>query len=348
MEKVGQYMFNRPIFVVGQARGGTTVFRDVLRAHPTIDGSFGESQFFRFYYNQYGDLEVDKNLDRLLDDFLETFFFEETDLDPKAIRSLLHNGDRTYKSVLATIMATFINESKAERWVEKSPDHLLHMGVILKLFPEAQILHIIRDARDVACSTLKREEKSNKYSASERLDRLLSLSLQWHRRAIMGLEYRRDKGEETYKIIRYEDLIFQTQDTLRELSRFLRLEPVLTQAMLDRAAESMKSSLAKPWSSFDDEGQGLLTAPVGRYRGYLSEAETASIEFLAGRMLKVCGYEISDAHLRFKSMIRLISRFLRRPKSAYHFIGGLISGLSLELQGRESLDMCLEGNSDVQ
>ena len=288
--------------------------RDVLRAHPQIDGSYGESQFFRFYYDQYGDLASDTNLDRLLDDLFPTQFFRELNLDPKAIRTSLHTGDRTYESVLSMIMSAFIDQSRAERWVDKSPDHLFAVHTILDMFPEAQIVQVIRDARDVACSVLKRE---GKHGTSERVDRVASLGLSWEQRILTGWEHQCTIGRGAYAIVRFEDLIFKTDRVLEQLSQFLTLKPALTQAMLDRAADSSKSSLASPWTSFDDHGKGILTAPVGRYKSLLSVEELGLIECLARECLETCHYALEGGDIRTAD---LLVRMVWHPTSLQRYI----------------------------
>lgn len=316
-------MLDSPIFVVGQARGGTTLARDVLRAHPGIDGSFGESHFFQRYYDKYGDLRIDKNLVLLLNDFFETFFFKETGLDPEAIRSLIHNGERTYRDVLATIMSEFTKQASAARWVEKSPDHLMHVETILDLFPEAQVLHVVRDVRDVACSVLKRRDKGGVFSDSERLRQIISVSLSWQDRVKMGWFHEGSLDQRTYMIIKYEDLIKETEEMLVHLSEFLCLNPPLTEEMLDHAASSMKSTLAKPWSSFGDEGKGLIEAPIGRYERYLSTDEVASIELIAGPTMKASGYGVGHTPISRRGRAKLIAYLIRYPKNACRYVRGL-------------------------
>ena len=40
-----------------------------------------------------------------------------------------------------------------KRFVEKTPQHILHLPFILKWFPQAQVIHLVRDGRDCYCSS---------------------------------------------------------------------------------------------------------------------------------------------------------------------------------------------------
>jgi hypothetical protein len=124
-------------------------------------------------------------------------------------------------------------------------------------------------------------------------------------------------GQAVYVMVRFEDVILHTDEVLRNLSQFLRLDPPLTQAMLDRAAESSRSSLASPWTSFDDRGKGLLTAPVGRYKKRLSADELGMIEFLTRRCLVTCGYTLAGGRMPTHD---LLLRMVRHPTSVQRYI----------------------------
>ena len=53
---------------------------------------------------------------------------------------------------LRTVMDSIADQQGVERWAEKTPAHLLYIPQIKEIIPEAQIIHIIRDGRNVAAS----------------------------------------------------------------------------------------------------------------------------------------------------------------------------------------------------
>jgi hypothetical protein len=74
--------FDRPVFIVGAPRSGTTLFQYMLRSHPNISLPTGESHFFiPLLRNEesFGDLSVKQNIRKVLEtmykqsaDFLDT------------------------------------------------------------------------------------------------------------------------------------------------------------------------------------------------------------------------------------------------------------------------------------
>lgn len=87
------------------------------------------------------------------------------------------------------------------RWAEKTPAHVCNIGKILNAFPCARIIFMIRDPRDVFISFSKR------YSASYASKRIVSD----HQAGFLFLP------DPRIKVIRYEDLVLNTLETLREI-----------------------------------------------------------------------------------------------------------------------------------
>jgi Flp pilus assembly protein TadD len=121
----------RPLFVVGMPRSGTTLTEQVLASHPRVFGA-GELWLAR----------------------------DALDSVPAATGrkgeplSCVRHLDREMVSRLARIylerLATF--DALADRVVDKLPENTLHLGFLATLFPRAQIIHCRREPRDVALS----------------------------------------------------------------------------------------------------------------------------------------------------------------------------------------------------
>ncbi len=92
------------------------------------------------------------------------------------------------------------------RWVEKTPRHINHIERILKWCPDASILLIIRDGRDVA------------FSIQQRTGNLMKGAERWMAAAQTALQYRDHPRVHTF---RYEDLISDFEKTVRSILLFL-------------------------------------------------------------------------------------------------------------------------------
>jgi hypothetical protein len=121
----------RPVFVVGLPRSGSTLVEQILASHPRVHGA-GELTLARRIFESlpgaalYGGLPFD-----LL-----------PCLDQLTVESLAHR----YENELAAINGT------ADRVIDKMPDNTVYLGLIATLFPRAKIIHCRRDVRDLALS----------------------------------------------------------------------------------------------------------------------------------------------------------------------------------------------------
>ena len=121
----------RPVFIFGLPRSGTTLTEQVLASHSRVHGS-GELPLAREAFDALPatlglDLEPAACLGRL---------------DATAARRLA----AAHLDCLSALDAT------ADRVVDKMPDNYLYLGLLATLFPRARFIHCRRDLRDVAVS----------------------------------------------------------------------------------------------------------------------------------------------------------------------------------------------------
>ena len=111
----------RPIFVCGMFRSGSTLTEQMLAGHPRVAAG-GEIEF----------------LPRLVQEALAPYPEAAAALTPA--QSAAHA--QRYLELAARIAPG------AEFVVDKRPDNFLHVGLIKTLFPDAKIVHTVRDALD--------------------------------------------------------------------------------------------------------------------------------------------------------------------------------------------------------
>jgi len=96
------------------------------------------------------------------------------------------------------------------RWAEKTPSHIFQIHRLIAFRPNAKFIIMMRDGRDVVCS-LKYRISSNSFK--ERLER-------WIYDNMAGMSW---WCHPQVKVVKYESLIANTVDTLREICFFLEL-----------------------------------------------------------------------------------------------------------------------------
>jgi tetratricopeptide (TPR) repeat protein len=99
-------------------------------------------------------------------------------------------------------------EAGKERWVEKTPPHLFQIHRFLAMRPGSRFIIMLRDGRDVVCSLKHRE---GYLSVKDRVERWIYDN--------MAAESFRGHPQVTF--VKYEELVGDTENTLRQLCDFL-------------------------------------------------------------------------------------------------------------------------------
>jgi hypothetical protein len=150
---------DRPIIVVGCPRSGTTMLQLMLHAHPRI-AIPPETRFLLTCYaarNTFGDLRTEASRRALAGAIVEkrqTLFFD-LGLDAEEITEEIVAGPPTLGSALGTVFRAYARRFGKPRWGDKRPGYYDYIPALRRLFPQAQIVHLIRDGRDCVASLLE-------------------------------------------------------------------------------------------------------------------------------------------------------------------------------------------------
>ena len=117
-------------FIVGSQRSGTTILGRILQAHPEV-GHIYEPYYIWYYHAK--DLSTD--------------YIPAGDIGPRE-----SDWIRRKFEVFARLTGKRVI-------VDKSPEHAFNLPIVQHVFPEAKIIHIKRDGRDVTLSIKKEWEK---------------------------------------------------------------------------------------------------------------------------------------------------------------------------------------------
>jgi hypothetical protein len=172
-----------------------------------------------------------------------------------------------------------------ERWADCTPEHLLYLHRIKQTIPDALIIHIVRDGRDVALSLEKQGWiRPFPWDRQKTLD---VAALYWEWIVRKGRRDARDLGTD-YIEVRFEDLVTEPRRVLQNVSGFIGQE-----LDYDKIVRVGIGSVNEPNSSFlSKETPGAFT-PVGRWKTSLTDKQQAEIEALVGKTIAELGYLVS-------------------------------------------------------
>jgi hypothetical protein len=274
-----------PVFVLGCVRSGTTLLYHMLLSAGKFAVYRAESSVFNLLEPRFGDLSVARNKRRLLEAWCESRLFTLSGLDKQEITTKVMNECRNGGDFLRIVMSEMAAKQGVGRWADTTPEHILYLRRIKETIPDALIIHIIRDGRDVALSTdklgyirrLPWDHKPSKMAAG----------LYWEWMVSKGRRDGRDLGDD-YTEVHFEELISQPRETLARLGQFI--EQDLDYDEIQRVGIG---SVSAPNTSFVSESEEVFN-PVGRWQTGYSAEELAMFEGLVGQTLEENGYALGS------------------------------------------------------
>jgi len=282
-------------FVIGNPRSGTTLFRLMLNNHPEI-AIPPECGFALWWYKkyQYADFSRADMLKCFLQDLLSTKKIETWQLDANKLESFLkEKNPQSYREVVDLVYIHYVRKTGDQAQIigDKNNFYLNYIPEIKELFPDSRFLFIIRDGRDVACSyrDLANRKIQSKYAPKLPVS-IEEIAREWvDNNTIIEHEL-----AENFMLIRYEDLLLKTVETLKKVCAYLGVE--YHPDMLDYYVNNLRHR-QEP-ADFLQWKEKTLQPPdinnVEKYMRILSRQEIELFEQIAGDALEHFGYSIGN------------------------------------------------------
>lgn len=278
-------MNHGPIFIAGLERSGTSLLYALLASHPNI-AMTRRTNLWTYFYNQYGDLSKPENFERCLATMMVYKRLLPVNLDADQLRRDFQQGEKSYPRLFALIEEQYAHRLGRPRWGDKSLNTERYADLIFDAYPDACILHIMRDPRDRYASALARWKVSRGGAGAGSAVWLSSLRL---------AERHQEKYPDRYMIVRYETLASQPERTLRTICSFIDEE--YTPAMLSmKSAEEFADQGGNSSYGQFDAGQ-ISTRSIGRFRKVLSPRQIAFMQMAIGAKMTAFDYDMDQVQL---------------------------------------------------
>ena len=271
-----------PFFLIGSGRSGTTLLRTIVNQHPELcipPESHGAIPNAVKQYYRGGENGWQKLIALSLGEFLRhtNFRLWKTDLQ-KNINELytLKSEEQSLSAIINYIYAEYIKKHKtgASRWGDKTPFNTLRIKWLLKLYPQAKFIFVLRDPRAVASSFRKSEINPS----------LKESSLRW-KASIEAFENLEKNSKGSTLLIKYEDLVIEPEAVTRKVCAFLEID-FLANMLTERRAFSGDGTIAHHKNS----QQKINRTSLQKWRELLNKEEIKSIEAITGSLITKYGY----------------------------------------------------------
>ena len=263
-----------PVFIVGCPRSGTSLFRNLLRSHPSL--AFPKESFFiPGLQRTYGDPQNNRRARRIAARLLNLPSVRQWGL---GLSAKDFSDCRTFKQLVSRLFEAWARHENKPRWGDKTAEHVLAIPALYRLFPDAKFIHLLRDGRDVALSSLEAcGDPGNLYTAATK----------WRDWVSAGLRAGTRLPLTSYMEVKYESLLGDVRGTMEKVCEFLDEpfhENVLTPTPFgkpSRGVDPLEKTHLYKWTKIMTRNQRILFESVAgevlKKLGYYTEGHTRSV-----------------------------------------------------------------------
>jgi hypothetical protein len=250
-----------PIFIVSPMGTGSTLLRLILDSHRNIAIPH-ETGFMRVYTAmRFIPFKLSGRA------WAQRLGWSDEELDEEA------------RQFFDRIFMRYAREHGKQRWGEKTPQHLWHVGKMERVFPDSVFIGIVRHPGAAAASNMRRFGHSVKWATGHM------------RRYMKEVARQAALRPERMVVVRYEDLVLQPERLMRELLEWLG-EP-WDEAVLDHhSIQSQRDHHRIEGLSKADEP--IRVDRITRWTGELSEGDQGLIRRRLTRVGEFFGYSFDD------------------------------------------------------
>ena len=225
----------KQIFIVGSSRSGTTMMGRILANAPNIF-TFRELHFFGTLWTNKGNQELIKKdqvdlLSRLLC-IQERGLFHQTDFVDFHSRSqsIIGKEIKNPLMIYRLFLKPITEDNCAKISCEQTPQNLYYLDEILRFFPNAKVINLVRDPRDVLLSQKNKWRRrflgAKAIPISEALRSYFNYhpiltAKVWNSSLSCTTKY---LNHPQVKVVKFENLLSDSENVVKDICRFLKID----------------------------------------------------------------------------------------------------------------------------
>ncbi len=248
-----------PVFIVGMPRTGTTLVERIIEQGEGIK-SGEETYDFTLAFSSVINTYIANNPGKNLNPLSAALEVDYSEIAGK---------------YLDNMRGMF---GKADRYLDKTPFNFLYCGLIKKAFPEARILHLVRDPLDT-CYAVFKILFANAYFFSYDLDELADYYIAYRR--LMDHWHQLMPG--AILDVRYEDLVSNPLEVSRQIAEYVGFtwssELIEVQNITGQSSTASAAQVREP----------IYTSSVSRWRHFEAELEPVRRKLVAAGIVDAGG-----------------------------------------------------------
>ena len=302
-----------PVFLIGNPRSGTTMFRLALTAHSCVSIP-PENPFIISLFAKYGHVQNfnQEQLTTLMQDLRgePVAIFSRWKKVPEAtIQSLLDDSvGCSYAEICAKLYRAYPRPAGMNSmiWGDKNNSYYRYLEMLNWLFPNAKFIHLVRDGRAVLASyqaLLKKQEDNERFPVLP-ADPVVAAT-RWSDAVRSTDAYLSSLAKDRYIKVRYEDVVTDFENQMRSVCALLGLE---YEPDMENFHELNQKFELEP-RDYDKwkwrTRQPITAKRVDAWRESLSTADVARFEAVAGRVLVSQNYQLENTSASFSFSDRI-------------------------------------------
>ncbi|GAA2089349.1 sulfotransferase family protein [Actinomadura alba] len=294
----------QPVFILGSPHSGTDLLARAIKRSTGFHLTVGRPSLLRVTYAFARRPSIASASERGAARVLRDAYAEAWRISPQGCAECAPEcralgGAAAAFTEAAGEAAPCVTPRGVDRFADAAPELIYSADVLLDAFPDAQLLQVIRDGRDVVADMLEDEScltwfqpgfanldevfPNPFFGVEDEVERArwpkagpaVKCALRWRGSVRLSARLRAQTPDDQLLTVRYEDLVDRPRKIAGDLSAYLG-SPI---------SKSVLSGLART-------GDRRGPAPVGGWRDRLTPKQVTQVVRIAGRELGRLGYDL--------------------------------------------------------